>query len=96
MESKNSPSREDIQTIIKEIMALSIPEDMQRKIMLFQHALSSVRCQLDPELWAILQGELGFSLLDNNQGNLSDNIEKAIEHYNNAFEVRMQKDFPMD
>lgn len=94
--SSNNTSTEDLQIILTEIDKLSRPQDMPRKIMMLQHALSLVQCQSNPEHWAILHRELGNSLYQNPQGNRSDNLEQAIEHYNQALEVYTHDDFPVD
>jgi CHAT domain-containing protein len=85
---------EELQLILKEIFSLSRPQDFPRKIMLLQHALILVQHKSNPKFWAILQGELGYSLYQNPLGNRRDNIEKAIECYNKALEVFTFQAFP--
>ncbi|MCO5382624.1 MAG: CHAT domain-containing protein [Methanosarcina barkeri] len=88
-------SGEDIQIILKKIVDLTRPQDMPEKIMMLYHALSLTQRQSNPELGATLQVELGNSFHLNSQGNRADNIEKAIEHYNQALEVYTPHDFPV-
>jgi len=46
------------------------------------------------ELWAALQVELANSLAQSPQGDRAENIEQAIQHYEQALKVYTQKDFP--
>lgn len=63
--STNETSEENLQMILKEIVTLSRPEDMPRRIMLLHSALSLVLRQSYPELWAALHVELGNNLYIN-------------------------------
>lgn len=91
--SSNIIILEDLPNILREILSLSRPQDLPRKITMLQSALSLVQRQSIPILWAVLQKELGSSLAQNTQGNQGDNIEKAIEHFNQALTVLTQADF---
>ena len=87
---------EDLRNILDEIDILSSPQEVPRKITIIQHALSLIQIQSNPELWAYLQVDLGNSVYQNPHGNRAENIEQAIEHYNQALKVRTYDNFPMD
>lgn len=92
--SSDETSKEDLHILLKEIDSLSSSQDMPRKIMMLQHAVSLIKRQTNPELWAALNMMLGCNLYQNSQGNRGDSIEEAISHLNQALEVYNQKDFP--
>lgn len=87
---------EDLQTILEEINSFSKPQDMPRRITLIQRALPLIQSQSKPELWVFLELMLGNSLYQNPQGNREENIEQAIEHYNQALKICTYNDFPVD
>ncbi|MGB3510504.1 MAG: CHAT domain-containing tetratricopeptide repeat protein, partial [Microcoleaceae cyanobacterium] len=49
-----------------------------------------------PMDWAMTQNNLGIAYSDRITGDKAENIESAIAAYQNALQVRTQKDFPMD
>ncbi len=49
-----------------------------------------------PEIWALLQNNLGNAYRERIKGDKADNIEKAIAAYNTVLEVRTRNDFPQD
>lgn len=49
-----------------------------------------------PELWGTLQVDLGNSFFQNPLGQRAENLESAIEHYNQALEVRTREAVPED
>ncbi len=90
--SKKKPEK-NIQMIVEEIASLSRLQDISRKMELLNHIFPLVQQQSDPELWAVLQAEFGYSLAQNPQGNRAENIEHAIEHYNQALKVFTQQKY---
>ncbi|MGC8944870.1 MAG: hypothetical protein ACP5N6_01775, partial [Anaerolineae bacterium] len=77
----------DLRPILQEIAGLRRLSEMPRKVELCQRALSLVRRQENPVLWAALQVELANALLQNPQGERAENLEQAIFHYQQALEV---------
>ena len=94
--SSNNTSTEDLQIILTEIDRLYRPQDMPRKIMLLQRALSLVQRQSYPELWAALKAELGKSIRLNPQRDQANDMEFAIEYCEQALEVYTKEVFPIE
>jgi tetratricopeptide (TPR) repeat protein len=61
--------------------------DMPHRIQVCQAALALVDRAQQPELWAVLQTEIGSSLAQNPWGQRADNLEAAIAHCQQALEV---------
>ncbi|GIV79180.1 MAG: hypothetical protein KatS3mg050_3574 [Litorilinea sp.] len=70
--------------------------DMPRRVELCRRGLALTDRTKLPELWAVLQGELGNSLVQNPLGNRAENIEQAIGHYRAALEVRTREAMPVE
>ena len=67
-----------------------------RRVELCQQALTLVNREEDAKLWAALQVILGNNLVKNPQGNRADNIEQAIEAYEQSLQVRTREAMPID
>lgn len=85
----------DLEMIFEEIVNLSSLQDIPRKIMLLQYALSLISRQSNPEQWAFLQLDLVDSLGRNHQGNLGDNIEQIFRHCTQALEIFTYQNYPI-
>ena len=98
---RSSSSREsslkelELSQILQELDRPARLGDIPKRIELCLRALRLVPPENAP-LQAALQNELGNSLAQTPSGDRADNIEQAIEHYNQALKVRTQKDFPAD
>lgn len=68
--------------------------EMDRRINLCKQALASVHLEDNPELWGWLQDTLGSSFAGNPHGSKAENIEQAIDHYQQALKVRNRQVFP--
>ncbi|HMQ56297.1 MAG TPA: CpXC domain-containing protein, partial [Anaerolineae bacterium] len=71
----------DLQVLLQELSQPARLSDMPRRIEVCRQALQLAEQGNDVHLWAILQGELGNSLVQNPLGNRSDNLEQAIAAY---------------
>ena len=95
---RSSSSREssqegsELSKILQELNRPARLGDMPRRIKLCQKALELIPPENELQ-WAQLQGELGYCLANSPSGDRADNIERSIEHYNNALKVRTEKDF---
>ena len=67
---------------------------MPRRISLCQRALELVPFDQNEPLWAALQVELANSLAQSPLGDRAENIEQAIQHYEQALKVYTPKGFP--
>ncbi|NET71004.1 MAG: tetratricopeptide repeat protein [Sphaerospermopsis sp. SIO1G2] len=52
--------------------------------------------QISPEIWGVLQHNLGMAYLYRIRGDKAENLEIAIAAYTKALEVRTRSDFPLD
>jgi CHAT domain-containing protein/tetratricopeptide (TPR) repeat protein len=86
----------ELPALLQELQGLNRPSDMPRRVELCQRALTLVNQSAQPKLWAGLQMELGSSLGRNPLGPRAENLELAIEHYNQALEVYTREAFPED
>jgi CHAT domain-containing protein/tetratricopeptide (TPR) repeat protein len=62
--------------------------NLEQAIAYFNHALTVYSYEAAPELWAGTQHFLGVAYGDRISGERTDNLEKAITHYNEALRVR--------
>jgi CHAT domain-containing protein/tetratricopeptide (TPR) repeat protein len=86
----------DLPGLLQEMQGLNRPSDMPRRVELCQAALRLVDRNAQPELWAVLHVELGNSLYQNPLGDRAENLDLAIDHYNQALEVMTREAFPED
>ncbi|KAF5412616.1 MAG: hypothetical protein C5S47_00985 [Candidatus Methanogasteraceae archaeon] len=85
---------DELPALLQELQGLNRLSDMPRRVELCQIALGLVNQSAQPELWGGLQVELGNSLAQNPLGHRAENIDLAIEHYNQALEVYTREAFP--
>jgi CHAT domain-containing protein len=87
--------QEELQSILQE---LSQPGrsggDIPHRIQLCRQAIAFVPRERNPELWAALQNELGNNLAQNPIRDRAENIERAIEHYNEALRIFNPDSYP--
>jgi tetratricopeptide (TPR) repeat protein len=84
-----------LQSILQELSQPGRPGDIPRRIQLCRQAIAFAPRERNPELWAALHVELGNNLAQNPTRDRAENIELAIEHYNEALKVYTQRDFPV-
>ena len=70
-----------------QIRRLTRNSDMPRRVELYRAALALVDRDTQPELWAELQNAVSFSLVENPLGDRAENLEEAIEQYQQALQV---------
>ena len=88
-------SPDDLPALLQELLSLNRPSDMPRRVKLCQTALRLVDRNAQPEPWAGLQVELGSSFSQNPLGPRAENLDLAIDHYNQALEVFTREAFPV-
>jgi hypothetical protein len=86
----------DLTAIVHELSQLKQPSEMPHPIQLCRRALDQVERTAQPQLWAVLQVELGISLAQNPLDDRAENIELTIEHYKQALEVRIRQAMPVE
>jgi len=86
----------ELSALLQELQGLNHLSDMPRCIELCQAALRLVNPKAQPKIWAGLQVELANSLAQNPFGPRAENLELAINHYNQALEVLTHEAFPED
>ncbi len=86
----------DLRPILEELRRPMGILEMPHRIELCLRALRRVPRAKNPALWAALQGELGNSLAQNPRGDRAENLERAIEAYRQALEVRTREAMPDD
>jgi CHAT domain-containing protein len=79
--------QEQLTHLLQKIDRLTSPADMARRLALCHQALELVSREVDPEKWAILQNEIGYSLSRNPKRDQTANIEQAINHFEQALAV---------
>lgn len=84
---------DEVLTLVEDLLRLNDTNDMPKRVDMCRMALSLVNSELQPNLWAILQKELAFSLTMNPVGDRADNIEQAILHFQLALEVHTRELF---
>src|SRR5215216_415344 len=105
MQGKGSmaPSSEDqkpstklgkLQQLLDELQQLAQAGETREAIHLSETALEVVSKNGEPQLWAWVQFQLGTSFGQAPGGDRSENLETAIEHYNQALLVYTIQDFP--
>src|SRR5579875_947315 len=83
--------------LVDEAQRLTQPQEMPRKIALWQEAIRRVEAgEGDRVLWAALQNSLGNALRNNPLGDRAANVEAAIAAYRAALQVYTRDAFPMD
>ncbi len=83
-----------IQTAIQEIISLTRPLEMPRKIELLNYVLTKITKDNMPEEWAYLEIEIAISLYQNPLGERAANLEQAIEHCKLALQIYTRKAIP--
>jgi len=86
----------ELPALLQELQGLNRLSDMPRRVKLCQTVLGMVDRNAQPELWAVMQIELGNSLAQNPLGSHAENIDLAIGHYNQALQVYTLEAFPED
>ncbi|MCL4299210.1 MAG: CHAT domain-containing protein [Anaerolineae bacterium] len=81
--------------MIREINQLTHPNDIPRRIELCLRALPLVPRTQNAQLWATLHVILGSCYAQNPIDNRSDNLEKAIVHFQKALEVWGRQTMPV-
>ena len=87
---------DDVRPILQELSQPARRADMPRRIQLCEQALNRVDQEVNPTLWAFLQGELANSLNQNPLGERAENLERVIHHNTQALEVYTRQAFPAD
>jgi CHAT domain-containing protein/tetratricopeptide (TPR) repeat protein len=85
---------DNLPALLQELQGLNRLSDMPRRVELCQTALTLVNQSTQPELWGVLQVELGDSLSQNPLGPRAENLDLAFDHYNQALEVFTREAFP--
>lgn len=88
------PKMFDLRNLFEEIMALSRPAEMPRRIQLCRQALERVDPNENPLIWGVLQDALGSSLAQNPFDSRASNLEQAIYHLTQATAARSRRDNP--
>jgi hypothetical protein len=73
--------------LLNELPHLQKPADEERRLQVLQAAVALVDRHSQTELWSSLQGSLAALYADRANGDLADNLEKAIQHGTAALEV---------
>ncbi|MBN2549545.1 MAG: CHAT domain-containing protein [Anaerolineales bacterium] len=84
----------DLRPILEALAQPARLSDMPRRVNLCLQALGMIERNTQPELWAVLEGELANSLAQNPLGERAENLEQAISHYQQALEVRTRQAYP--
>jgi len=92
--STDVSSPDELPELLQELNSLNRLSDMPRRVELCQTALGLVDRNAEPELWSGLQNELGNSLAQSPFGSCAENIELAIDNFNQALQVRTREAFP--
>jgi CHAT domain-containing protein len=71
------------------------PYDKASRAALCRRALQLVSREEEPVKWAVLHGEAANSLFDAQRENTSEEIEGAIHHFEQVFEVATFEDYPI-
>jgi len=79
-----------------EILDMADPDQLPRKIDLLRFALSIVDRNVQPEFWAALHGELANSINQSLEGDIAENQELAIYHYQQTLYVYNLYSFPVE
>jgi len=74
----------ELALIVEELRQPAQPSDMHRRAALCQQALSLAKRDQYPHVWASLQAELAMSLAQDAIGARADNLERAIQHCEEA------------
>ena len=86
----------DLRSILKMISELTHPSAMPKRVDLCEWALVKTSREATPELWGNLQIELAKSLLQNPVGDRAENLERAIQHNEQALEVFVRQAYPSE
>ena len=81
----------ELMPVLKELARPARQSDMPWRIELCQHGLRRMKRGQNPWLWAALQDALATSLAQSPSGERAENLERAIEHYHRALEVRTRQ-----
>ena len=92
---ESSQNGSELSEILQELSRLARLGDMPRRIKLCRMALELITPE-NASLWSALHVQLGNSLAQSTIGDQADNIEQAIDHYEQVLMIRTQKDFPVD
>ena len=74
------PGRSRVGEILYELDALTGIHDLHRHIYLSRRALSMIKVDQDPKMWAALQSEIANGLLESLEGSRPSNLDQAIQH----------------
>ena len=85
----------DLRTVLQELSQPNDLQDMARRAVLCQQALQLVSRHENEMLWAALQAELGNSL-SRIRGERAENIEAAIDAYQQSLQVRTKEAMPVE
>jgi CHAT domain-containing protein len=84
----------ELQALLDELAQPINPLEMPHRIQLCEKALAMLPRQQHPQLWAMLQKELGVCLSDNLLGDPAENIERSIIALHDAMQVFTQRAAP--
>src|SRR5829696_2422646 len=93
-DQKPSTKLGKLQQLLDEFQQLAQAGEMPEAIHLSETALELVSQNSEPQLWAWVQFQFGTSFGQAPGGDRSENLERAIEHYNRALLVYTIQDFP--
>lgn len=85
---------QQIQNTVEEIIGLTTPSEMPRRIELLNFVLSKISKGTNPKYWASLEALLANSLFQNPLGNRAENLEHALKHYRMALQVFSKETSP--
>lgn len=80
-----------INALLQQINGMLRPTEMSRRAELCLEALAMLRRSVHGTEWAILQTELGLSLVRSHQGDHAENIERAIVAFEASFAILTPK-----
>jgi len=84
----------EVMPVLKELARPARQGDMPWRIELCQHGLRTMERGQHPWLWAALHDALATSLAQSPSGERAENMERAIEHYGMAMQVRTRQTCP--
>src|SRR5690242_21180912 len=97
MTTRSNPDQSERQKIFEELDRQPRPirrRDMPRRIELCQRALEITSKNEEPELWGGLQDDLANCLAYIPSAGRAENLEQAIQHFNDALTVRLRQNHP--
>ena len=82
--------------LIKQFRLGNKADNMEIAITGYEIAFTVFTRDTSPELWALVQNNLGAAYSDRIRGDKAENLENAIAAYNKALEVSTRTDFPQE